>query len=456
MLAAFLTMILSRVDTSYTEPLRPQFHFTAKAGWINDPNGLVYYDGEYHLFFQHNPSDTKWGNMTWGHAVSKDLLHWKQLDDAIAPDAMGTIFSGSAVVDEHNTSGLDVHRKPPMVCFYTAAGGTSDASKGKPFTQCMAYSSDGRKFTKWSGNPVLSHIEGTNRDPKVIWYEPGKCWVMALFLDGDNYCLLTSPDLKKWTRTDDVEIPGSGECPDLFELPVDGDWQNPRWVFWSANGSYKLGEFDGKKYVSLTRPIPTDFGDTGYAAQTFFNDPKGRRVQISWLNNSNFPNVAWNQQLGIPTELSLHTTADGPRLAIYPVEEVSHLRDGKLRESRGEGHTYKSKTGLIDLDAEFETADLGQLELTINGTEIEFDQDTRTLKVLGKSATLPPGHTFKIRALADRASLEIYADGGLVTMPFFVLQTGGTKGVSWKLDNAKGWKVKKFDAYGMSSVWHAK
>ena len=452
-----MSVVLSHLDTNYTEPQRPQFHFTAKAGWINDPNGLVYYNGEYHLFFQHDPESTAGAHKTWGHAVSKDLLHWTQLPSAIVPDALGDIWSGSAVVDTRNTSGLGAHKKAPMVCFYTAAGGENTASQGKPFTQCIAYSTDGRTLTKYSGNPVLGHIEGGNRDPKVIWYEPGKWWVMALYLDSDQYGLFTSPDLKKWTSTSNVEVPGSGECPDMFELPVDGDHTNPRWVFWSANGTYKLGAFDGKSFTSLTPPLKTAFGNSGYAAQTFYNDPKGRRVQVSWLNNSDFKGCAWTQQLGIPTELKLHNTADGPRMTIYPVEEIARLRTGRLKEKRGTLQSYDSHSGLIDVDADFETADLGQLEMTVNGTEIDFDQDTRTLKVLGKSATLEPGHDLKLRVLADRASLEIFANDGLVSMPFFVPPSSdGKKGVTWKFVNAKGWKMKKFDAYSMGSIWNKK
>ncbi len=440
-------------DSDYSEPLRPQFHFTAKTGWLNDPNGLVYFGGEYHLFFQHNPFGSGWGNMTWGHAVSKDLLHWKQQEEAIRPDSLGTIFSGSAVVDADNSSGLGTGNKAPMVCFYTAAGGANDESKGKPFSQCLAYSTDGKTFTKYPGNPIIPHIEGENRDPKVIWYGPGKHWVMALYLDGDRYAILNSTDLKSWTKTGDVEMPGSSECPDLFELPVDGDKDNPRWVFWSASGAYKLGQFDGKKFISLTRPIPSYFGNTGYASQTYFNDPKGRRIQIPWLNNSNFPGTAWNQQLGTPTELTLKSTADGPRLAINPILEVKRLRKSKLHETRGKAHEYASKSGLIDIETEFTAGDTGQLHLTINGVQVTYDQDTYTLKVLDKMASLPIGHDHKLRILADRASLEIYADDGLVCMPIFTLPTDQPHGVTWRTEGAADWKFKKFEAYDLASVW---
>jgi sucrose-6-phosphate hydrolase SacC (GH32 family) len=160
-------------DSLYRETLRPQFHFSPARGWTNDPNGLVYYDGEYHLFFQHNPYGTRWGNMTWGHSVSTDLVHWRQLPDAIHLDKLGTIFSGSAVVDQNNTTGWGTDEHKPIVCIYTSAGGTNVESKGQPFTQSVAYSIDrGRTWKKYEGNPVLGNIHGSNRDPKVIWHAP--------------------------------------------------------------------------------------------------------------------------------------------------------------------------------------------------------------------------------------------------------------------------------------------
>ena len=237
-------------DKLYGETYRPQFHFTARDGWLNDPNGLVYFAGEYHLFFQHNPKASTWGSMTWGHAVSTDLVHWQQMPNAIEPDALGTIFSGSAVVDWENTAGFKVWSEPALVAMYTAAGGSSPESEGQPFTQCLAYSNDrGRTWVKYAGNPVLPHIVGENRDPKVIWYAPEQVWVMALFLDGHNFALFTSPDLKEWERIQTLAIPGSSECPDFFPLPLDGEASKLKWVFTAANGKYLVGDFDGHKFA---------------------------------------------------------------------------------------------------------------------------------------------------------------------------------------------------------------
>ena len=266
----------SAVDNLYQETYRPQFHFSAKENWLNDPNGLVYYKDEYHLFFQHNPTGIDWGNMTWGHAVSTDLLHWKQLPNAIEPDDLGTIFSGSAVVDWNNTSGFQTGTEKVLVAFYTSAG--DYAAEKKAFTQSIAYSNDrGRTWTKYEGNPVIGHIEGHNRDPKVIWHEPTQRWVMALYLDGNKFALLGSTNLKEWAPLCEIEMPGVTECPDLFELPVDGNPENMKWVFWGGNGNYVIGSFDGTNFTKETEPLQSEWGRNGYAGQTWSDIPGGRR-----------------------------------------------------------------------------------------------------------------------------------------------------------------------------------
>ncbi len=245
----------------YRESLRPQFHFTAAQNWLNDPNGLVFFKNEYHLFFQHNPTGINWGNMTWGHAVSPDLLHWRQLDNALEPDRLGTMFSGSAVVDWKNTSGFGNGAEPPLVAIYTAAGGTSPESKGQPFTQGIAYSNDrGRTWHKYGKNPVLGHIAAENRDPKVIWHEPTHQWVMALFLDGEKYALFGSPNLKQWAKLSDLPTFSNGECPDLFELPVAGNPSDTRWIVWGANNNYLIGKFDGVTFSRESGPHRFEYG----------------------------------------------------------------------------------------------------------------------------------------------------------------------------------------------------
>src|SRR5688500_10979187 len=207
---------------TYREPFRPQFHFTPAKNWMNDPNGMVFYDGEYHLFYQYNPFGDKWGHMSWGHAVSRDLVHWEQLPVAI-PEADGEmVFSGSAVVDRENTTGFGTKRNPAMVAIYTAARPGSQA-------QALAYSTDrGRTWTRYAGNPVVDVGSGEFRDPKVFWYAPERKWVMVVVKALEHRVqLYSSPDLKQWTHMSDFgpanAVGGAWECPDLFPLAVDGD-----------------------------------------------------------------------------------------------------------------------------------------------------------------------------------------------------------------------------------------
>ena len=251
-------------EAGYTELLRPQFHFTARKNWINDPNGLVFFQGEYHQFFQYNPLGLEGGALkAWGHAISPDLVHWRELDVALMPDKLGSIWSGSAVVDWQNTSGFQSGSEPCLVAIYTTAGGMLKESAGQPFTQSIAYSNDrGRSWTKYSANPVVGNLAVGNRDPKVIWHEPSKRWVMALYLEVDRFALLASPDLKKWTKLQEIRIPGSGECPDFFPIKVDNKQGATKWVFWSANNTYLIGEFDGKKFVDQSGPLRDVVGTT--------------------------------------------------------------------------------------------------------------------------------------------------------------------------------------------------
>lgn len=431
---------------AYQEAVRPQFHFTAQSGWLNDPNGLVYHRGEYHLFFQHNPFGTQWGNMTWGHAVSKDLVHWKQLPSAITPNELGTVFSGSAVVDHANTAGFG---KGSLVCIYTAAGGTNDASKGKPFTQCLASSKDGRTFEMFRGNPVLNHVRAENRDPKVIWHGPSRKWVMALYLDASSFALYGSADLKNWTHLSDVQVPGASECPDFFEMALDGNSKKKKWVFWAANGTYLVGSFDGNVFKAETEALRSDFGNTSYAAQTYFDAPKNRRIQIAWFRGSEFPGMPWNQQMGFPVDLSLRATADGPRLAFKPVQEIANLRSRRIKPS--ETGYYTTNLGLLDAAFTFKVPATGQLTLVVNGQTILFDAEKRVLRAGGKEAIVLPSPALELRVLADRASLEIFAQGGLVSMPLYVSPNSDRSGISLRYEGE--WKLVSEEVYDLKSSW---
>jgi len=309
-------------DSLYKEAFRPQLHFTSRRGWHNDPNGMIWYEGEYHLFYQHNPYEREWGNMHWGHAVSKDLIHWEELPDALYPDEHGTMFSGSTVIDYQNTAGFNKGNTPAMVAIYTA-------DNPEKQIQCIAYSLDkGRTWTKYSGNPVIDSKAKWNskdtRDPKVFWYAPNNEWVMVLN-ERDGHSIYTSSNLKEWKF--ESHITGFWECPELFELPVDGNKNNTKWVMYGASGTYMLGSFDGKKFTPESGKYYYTTGSL-YAAQTFTNIPEsdGRRIQIGWGRITMPQGMPFNSLMLLPTELTLRTTKEGIRLFNNPIKEVEMLQ----------------------------------------------------------------------------------------------------------------------------------
>lgn len=412
----------------YGEKLRPQFHFSSKIGWINDPNGLMYYDGEYHLFYQHNPFGWSHGNMHWGHAVSRDLIHWVELDEALFPDESGTMFSGSGVVDHNNSLGLQRGSEKTLVCIYTAAGGSSPWSASHPFTQCIAYSNDrGRTWQKHACNPVLNHIVAENRDPKVIWHEATSRWIMALYLDKYEYALFCSPNLLKWERTCDLTIAEGRECPDFFGLPVDGDSANTWWVFWTAGGPYLLGRFDGKKFTAEGEPLRFQFGRS-YAAQTWSDIPASdsRRMQIAWLQGDK-PGMPFNQQMSFPCELSLRSTPKGVRMFAEPVRELERLRlrrvvlDPSLPMPDDLGELLELRL-TVDLPTH---AAAGRAVLSIRGIEVVYDRGNGTLTLGDQVAPLHlVGESLALQILVDRSSIEVFAQHGVVTLSVGFIPTG--------------------------------
>lgn len=318
-LAINLMRLSDTFDTTNTDYYRPSYHFTPLYGWMNDPNGMVYKDGEYHLYFQYNPYGSKWGNMHWGHAVSRDLIHWEHLEPAIARDPVGHIFSGSSVVDKKNTAGFG---KDAIIAIYTNNSVNHDE------VQCIAYSNDnGRTFTKYEGNPVLTPFDGLKdfRDPKVFWYEKDKCWFMIVSADKETR-FYKSKNLKKW---DYVSAFGKGlgqqpcqyECPDFFQLPVNGDEKNMKWVmtmninpgcwFGGSATEYFVGDFDGKNFTcpDANEVKWLDWGKDHYATVTFSNT--GSRVlAITWMSNWQYANLTPFKQNrganGLPRELKLY------------------------------------------------------------------------------------------------------------------------------------------------------
>ncbi len=415
------------IQTAYKETYRPQFHFTPKTNWTNDPNGLIYYKGEYHLFFQHNPSGIDWGNMTWGHAISTDLVHWKQLPHALHPDELGTIFSGSGVVDWNNTGGFQTGDESVLVNFYTSAG--SHAPKEVPFTQSIAYSNDrGRSWTKYEGNPVIAHIVGSNRDPKVIWHEPTQKWVMALYLDQNDYALFGSTNLKEWDRLSDLQIPDT-ECPDIFELPVDDDPDNTKWVFWGAAGKYYVGSFDGTTFTPEGDAHRADYGANFYAAQTWSDVPEsnGRRIQIAWMSGSKPPDMPFNQQMSFPCALTLRTTSEGIRLHREPVAEIENIHTythawSDLALKPGENLLAGLIGELFDIRAEIALNDAAAVGFNIRGEDVRYDVAEQQLTFLERSGPLAPKDgKISLQILVDRISIEAFGNAGELSMTSYFL-----------------------------------
>jgi sucrose-6-phosphate hydrolase SacC (GH32 family) len=405
----------------YREPLREQFHFSSRRGWNNDPNGLVFFNGEYHLFYQHNPYGWGWGNMHWGHAVSPDMVHWQEIGDALAPDELGPMFSGSAVVDWQNSSGLGHPGHPAQVLIYTAAG--------DPTVQCIASSTDGRHYNKFSGNPVVRQIASGNRDPKVFWHEPTKKWVMVLYVEVNKVHtiqFLSSPNLKDWTVMSRTE--GFFECPDFFELPEDGDASKKKWVLTAASSEYMVGRFDGTAFTPETPKLPGHRGIGFYAAQTFNDIPAndGRRIQIGWFQTAT-PGMPFNQSMTIPLELKLASTPEGPRLTWKPVKELQSLRTRSWSfapatlKPESANPLADVKVELVELRAEFDPGDASEMDFDVRGATIVFDAKRQELAVNNHRA--PPslrGGKQELWIFCDRTALEVFASGGLtyVPMPF--------------------------------------
>lgn len=446
-------------ESPYSENYRPQFHFTAKQNWLNDPNGLVYYDGEYHLFFQHNPRGINWGNMTWGHAVSPDLLHWRQLADAILPDRLGTIFSGSAVVDWANTAGFQKGDRKTLVAIYTAAGGTSPESKGQPFTQCLAYSNDrGRTWTKYEKNPVLGHIVKENRDPKVVWHAPTQRWIMALYFDGETYGLFSSPDLKAWRHLHDITMPGCSECPDFFAMPVEGRPNESRWVLTAANGNYLVGSFDGRRFAPGDGVQTADWGANYYAVQTYSDAPGSRRIQIAWMRDGKYPGMPFNQQMSFPCEMKLREFPEGLRITRLPVREIEKLRRkehrwANLSVAPGDNPLAGIRGDLLDISGEIELSSARDVTLSVRGEAIRYTPADRKLSCRGKSAVIEPvDGRIRLRVLVDRTSLEVFAHDGQVVMTSCFLPKAEDHTLALQVGGGSA-SVLSLEVFELASIW---
>lgn len=434
----------------YRERHRPQFHFTTRRGWNNDPNGLVYYDGEYHLFYQHNPYEREWENMHWGHAVSRDLVHWEELTVALYPDTLGAMFSGSAVVDFDNTSGFGTAGQPPMIAVYTAASPAGQV-------QCLAYSLDkGRTWTKYGGNPVIDSGSAWNthdtRDPKVFRHAASGRWVMVLN-ERDGHSIYTSPNLRQWTYRSHVT--GFWECPDLFELPVDNNFADARWVLYGASASYMIGAFDGNTFTPQQGKYYYTAGAL-YAAQTFNDTPDGRRIQIGW-GRIQQPGMPFNMMMLLPTELTLRTTPNGIRLFSYPVKEVDNLQEkgiqGRSLSVEAANELLKScrNTGSLRIKTTFQLSHATSAGLRLDGQDmVHYNLNFNRLNGNFYSPPERTGTALTADILIDRTSIEVFIDGGAFSYamertPF------DTTGFCFWSDHSM--EVKNLEVYPMKSIW---
>jgi sucrose-6-phosphate hydrolase SacC (GH32 family) len=391
--------------------------------------------------------------MHWGHATSPDLVHWREIGEALAPDELGPMFSGSAVVDWQNTSELGKPGQPAQVLIYTAAG--------NPTVQCIASSTDGRNYTKFSGNPVVRQIAGGNRDPKVFWHEPTKKWIMALYVELNGVHtihFLSSPNLKDWTVLSHTD--GFFECPDFFELAEDGDGSKKKWVLTAASSEYQVGRFDGTVFTPETPKLPGHRGSGFYAAQTFSDIPAkdGRRIQIGWFQTAT-PGMPFNQSMTLPLELELAGTAEGPRLTWKPVKELQSLRVRSWSfaptslKPGSVNPLAEVKAELVELCAEFEPDEASEVAFNVRGAPIVYDGKKQELAVNNHRAPAPlRGGKQRLRIYCDRTALEVFASDGLtyVPMPFTPKADDLGLGIQVKGGSAR---MTALEVHELKSVW---
>ncbi len=379
-----------RPDTSC--PARPLLHFTAEAGWINDPNGLVYADGVYHLYYQWNPFGTEWGNMHWGHAVSRDLITWEHRPVALQPDEFGTVYSGCGWQDRENAAGFG---KDALLFYYTAAGGSNQWSidSENQHTQRLAVSTDGGETLKKVGT-VIEHMKSENRDPKVFWHEESGAYIMVLYLDGTEFAIFRSKDLVHWQESQRFSAERMWECPGLFDLPVEGKPGEQKWVFWSADGYYQIGSFDGYAFHAETEVLTGYDTKLGYAAQTFAG-VEDRVISMTWLRTQQDAG-GFRGMMAIPTELSLKDGADGLRLCFRPVKE---FRDRLVKAGEG-----PCENGRAEVPFSGEPM-IAKIDVTI-GTPVTIRAGETKIDI-GKTDE-------PVRVIIDRGIVEYFADDGRI------------------------------------------
>ena len=479
-------------DGYLSEKWRPRFHFTPERNWMNDPNGLVYHKGEYHLFYQHNPYGNEWGHMSWGHAVSEDLVSWKHLPIAIWEEGEEMIFSGCAVVDTNNSSGFGLSQETPMVAIYTSHRPGNQS-------QSLAFSNDlGRTWTKYSKNPVLDLREADFRDPKVFWHEETNKWIMVVSLAIKKQLqFYGSADLKEWELLSEFGPAGTEpkpnwECPDLFELPIEDSQgkltDRTAWVLevdmgggsiaGGSGGEYFVGTFDGTEFKCFDKSKPSywvDYGRDFYAPVSWSDIPTNddRRIWIGWMNNWEthlLPTSPWRSAMSVPRVLSLRETVLGRRLVQRPVKEIELLRSNYRSLTSSPENLIKGRS--LDIELEIELNGSKKIELIVlgnedRGTKIIYDAiegvisvDRRTSGEVSFHESFPGIHKaplkiknnlLRFRVLVDHSSVELFADDGLIVITDRVFPDEQSDQTRLNLFGGDA-KVKRFDVWDIQTA----
>ncbi len=414
-------------------PFRPKLHFSPEIGWHNDPNGLVFADGVYHLYYQWNPYGVVWGNMHWGHAVSRDLIHWEHRPMAIAPDDRGTAYSGCGWVDEENLAG---YGKGSLLFYYTAAGGRNQwsADQGVQFTQRLKVSTDGGDTLLSTDHCILEHVIGENRDPKIFYHKESSAYIMALYLDGYEFAIYRSRDLISWEEASRLSIKGMWECPDLFQLDVENEPGEKKWVFWSADGYYVVGSFDGYTFTQESQVQMAYSTRLPYAAQSYAG-VKDRVISVAWLRMEN-DRGNYRGVMSLPAELSLVKQGDSYRIKMQPVRELRSLR-GPWRElvmEKAEKEGARRRSGApferLSLPLQGTPAELairwapqnkGKTRLLLGNYEIVVNFARETISFCDQekhfdTAIIPfcPRNPMSLTLILDQEVIEFFGNDGII------------------------------------------
>lgn len=481
-------------SSSYNEPYRPQIHFSPAAHWMNDPNGMVYFNNQYHLFYQYYPDSTVWGPMHWGHATSKDLAHWQHKPIALYPDSLGYIFSGSAVADVNNTSGFGKNGKTPLVAIFTHHDPKGEKAGTNTYqNQSIAYSlDDGTTWTKYTDNPVLKNPGIKDfRDPKVSWFEAGKKWVMTLAAL-DHITFYSSHNLKDWTKESEFgkEAGAHGgvwECPDLFPLDYKGQkiWVlivniNPGGPNGGSATQYFTGQFDGKNFIPYqTDTRWLDYGPDEYAGITWSNTGN-RKIFLGWMSNWQYANVVptdpWRSATTVPRDLGIEKAGEKYLVTSRPAEELNVI-DGKeiaLDNSNAANDNAASKSGKLAGPARLHiTSDtLKPFDITLSNASgekviIGYDKASNNYfidrtnagnvsfeKGFAKKHTAPrfaAGNNMDMTLVIDNASVELFADHGLTVMTAIFFPT--EKFTNIHISSAEGFNMKTVKLNSLKSIW---